>query len=484
MNKLKKINKKNLLKLSLILISILFALPSIVYLAKHKTIFQLNNQVENMFFLNDNFRTLQAIIFMILILFLFVFYFLIIKNRKKLFKSEKEIFVYILLVSIIFIIVTPFLASDIIYYLGIGRLNSTYYQNPYYVTIHDFFKENTFSSFHKDTAFLGGCYNYWSDTTVVYGPIWTIICAIIAKMSCGSIDIGVYLFKIFNLIAHMLNCYLLYKLSNKKKIFPLIYGLNPFILIQGITNVHNDIVLLLFTLLSLYFLLKKKKLLISLFLLSLATNIKFITILFLPYFIIYYFREEKVSKRFVECLKYGMIFAIMYIIPYLIYMEDLSIFTCMLVQRDRFGEGMYSLLLFITNSTYFIDIMKNILLILFAIYYVIKCIKLLFKEKICWNYEMKNMFNFLLLFIFLLLTNFQTWYLSWFFMVFIWQTSMDMKLIVEIQFSSLFAYSIFIKMPIVEKNSSMFLIIMLSIITIGILLEYYRKSKRLLKENN
>ena len=127
-----------------------------------------------------------------------------------------------------------------------------------------------------------GYNNYWSNTTVVYGPIWTIICTFVSYLSFGNLDFGLFLFKILNLCIHIGNCYLLYKLS-KNKIFPLLYGLNPFILIEGIANVHNDIFVVFFMLLSIFFLIKKKKLLVSVLFLALATDIKYFSILSYSY---------------------------------------------------------------------------------------------------------------------------------------------------------------------------------------------------------
>lgn len=40
--------------------------------------------------------------------------------------------------AIIFIAVIPFTCSDVFYYLGVGRLDSKYHQNPYYTTIKEF----------------------------------------------------------------------------------------------------------------------------------------------------------------------------------------------------------------------------------------------------------------------------------------------------------------------------------------------------------
>ena len=76
-------------------------------------------------------------------------------------------------------------------------------------------------------------------------------------MHFGNIDIGILLFKILGVLAHILNCYIIYKLT-KKKIFVLLYGLNPFILLEGIANVHNDMYIITFVLASIYFLIKRK----------------------------------------------------------------------------------------------------------------------------------------------------------------------------------------------------------------------------------
>ena len=75
-----------------------------------------------------------------------------------------------------------------------------------------------------------------------------------------NINICLFIFKLLNVIIHISNCYLIYKIS-KKQIFSIIYGLNPFILIECIGNVHNDVLIVFLVLLSIYFLLKKKNIL-------------------------------------------------------------------------------------------------------------------------------------------------------------------------------------------------------------------------------
>lgn len=241
----------------MIILSIIFAMPSLIYYIQNKTI--LNFEPYFKYLLTDSInRGSQTLAYIIILSMLTIAYLLILKNRKKLFHNAKKMFIFIVIIAIIFIAVVPFTCSDVFYYLGIGRLDGSYNQNPYYVTMKDFVESNNNQEYlEQDTVLQQGYVNDWADSTVVYGPVWTIICKMVATMSFGNIDIGLFIFKLVNVIIHLLNCYLIYKIS-KKKLFTLIYGINPFILIEGIACVHNDIFMILFILLSLYCLLKRK----------------------------------------------------------------------------------------------------------------------------------------------------------------------------------------------------------------------------------
>ena len=88
-----------------ILASILFAIPSIQYLLENKTILNFNEYFQ--FCLNNSNRVVQTIIYLIILTVLTIFYFLIVKNRDKLFKSNKQMYLYIAIISLIFVIVVP-----------------------------------------------------------------------------------------------------------------------------------------------------------------------------------------------------------------------------------------------------------------------------------------------------------------------------------------------------------------------------------------
>lgn len=292
-----KLTKNKSIKILFIIASIIFAMPSILYLIEKKTIFQFGPYFQFLYDMPIS-RVTQTLLYIFILAILSMLYVLAIKKRKEIFSSTKKMFLFIAIIAMIFVVVLPFLSSDIFYYLGVGRLDSTYHQNPYYTTIKEFVEQEENSQYlQTDTVLAQGYQNDWRDATVVYGPIWTLICKSVASISFGNIDIALLIFKLVNVLVHLGNCYLIYKISHKK-LFTCIYGLNPFILIEGIACVHNDIFVVLFILLALYFLTEKKNLVLTVTFLAMATAIKYFAIILLPFVVIYYFREETPLKRF------------------------------------------------------------------------------------------------------------------------------------------------------------------------------------------
>lgn len=421
--------------------SFLFITPSIIYMAKNKTVLNFDN--EFCFLLNNSNRLFQAFIYTIIILGMIGIYYIIIKKRNKIFKNIKQVYITISIISLIFVFTIPFWCSDVFYYLGVGRLEAEYHQNPYYITMKEYVDSNNVN-INNDTVMQKGYNNYWSETTVVYGPIWTIICSIIAKLSLGNIDFGLFIFKLCNVLAHMLNCYLIYKISNKK-IFTIAYGLNPFILVEGIANVHNDMFVILFILIALYQLLKKKNITLSILSLAMATDIKYFAVLLLPFIVIYFYKDKKIKYRILKCIQYGTVFGIFMLIPYILYINDLQVFKGMSDQQGKIAKGLYLFISqYFTNPSNLVNIISKTMLYMFIIVYTYICTMLLIKPKIKFNIEMKKFFYILLAFIFLLITNFQPWYLIWLSPFILWQKAKNMKLIIQMQLITLIANIVFL----------------------------------------
>ena len=436
------IHSKKVILMVFVLIAIIFAIPSMKYLSENGTIRNFNEYFK--FCLDDTNRIEQTIIYLIILTLLTIFYFLIVKNRNKLFKNNKQMYMYIAIISLIFVIVVPFLSSDVFYYLGVGRLDSAYGQNPYYVTIKDFVESGNNSQYlEQDTVLAKGYENDWGSTTVVYGPVWTLVCKIVAGISFGNIDIALLLFKLLNMSIHLVNCYLIYQLTGKK-LFVLLYGLNPYMFIEGIANVHNDIYVVTCILASLYFLLKKKNIIVSIVFLALATAIKYFAVLLLPFIIMYYFRDKKPWERLKNCFLYGMLFVFIVAITYLLYIQDMQVLSGIMTQQGKFTKNFYIILMEYFDIPNLVSNVNRVLLISFTIIYFFTCLTLLFKKQITFREEMRKIQYFLVAFLFLLITNFQPWYIMWLFPLMIWQKKRMIQFVVQIALISQFANSVFL----------------------------------------
>ena len=480
---MKQKNWTKIIKPIFIILLIISTIPSIIYLIQNKTILNFDKYFTILF--NDTDRLEQTLIYIIILAIITTLYVLILKNMDKIFKNIKQVYIFIAISATICIFIIPFISSDIFYYLGIGRLDSKYGQNPYYTTITEFVEsEDNAKYLENDTTLSAGYSNPWSDTTVVYGPIWTLICKIIAGMSFGNIDIGILLFKILGGLAHILNCCIIYKLT-KKKIFVLLYGLNPFILLEGIANVHNDMYIITFVLASIYFLIKKKNILASITFLALATAIKYFTILLLPFIIIYHFRDKKPLERFKNCIIYGIIFILIMIIPYLLYIQDWTVLMGIFTQQEKFAKNFYIILMeYFPTIPNLVTTVNKTLLGGFIIIYLFTCITLISKRQIKFGKEIRKCEYFLIAFLFLLITNFQTWYIMWLFPLLMWQKAKNIKLITQISIISQFANSVFMINGEGWQNGTPFTFFMLLGACACLLIERERGHLRLRKENS
>lgn len=405
--------KNKIIKVLFIVFAIILTIPSIIYILQNKTVMGFNTYF-NFFINKETDKILSTVIYLAVFISLMIMYLITLK-QKKLFKNIRQILKYVGIVSIIFAIMLPWTTSDIYYYMGVGELDSQYNQNPYYVTMKQYYEDNKENI--NDTILEHGVDGVWANTTVVYGPIAQLIFKMCTAISLKNIDLCLLIFKILNLVIHLANCYLIYKLSNKK--FAVIYGLNPFVLIEFIGNVHNDIIVVFFILLSLYFLIKKGNLILSIIFLALATGIKYFTIILLPIVILYHFRKVKsLGKRFFSCIIYGLLFLIILFIEYTLYFEDFQVLTAMFAQTAKYSRSIHSVIL--QKNVYLMEIIKMSIEIIFFMYYAKLCIDLLIQKDIKF-YKIIKKYNIALILFFLILTTFQPWYLIWLFATIMWQ---------------------------------------------------------------
>lgn len=410
---MKKIKNKILIYL-LITISILLCIPSIAYLSNNKTVDMFDGYYTFTLVKSESYliRTISGLVVIGALLIFSLIYISIIKKEKKIFKNSKQIFILIAIISFIFMLILPYLSSDIFYYIGDSWLASKYGENPYYTTVSDLQEQGINDEILNNTG-------YWSDTVSVYGPLWNIFARILVSFSFGNLTVALFIFKMASYLIHLFNSYLIYKTTKSKK-YMLLYGLNPLVLIEFMSNVHNDIYLVFFTLLAGYFLVRRKNIYLTMLALALSVSVKYTTVLFVPFVLIYCFRDKTIPKRILYCLISGLSIIAVVILLHIPYYRDITVFTNMIVEGSVYSQSLLLFLIEHINQKLFL-IISSLVIPVFIIGYIMLICVMLFKNKIN-IYEIMRKYNIIMLiFIFIVLSRFQKWYMLWLFPTIIWQ---------------------------------------------------------------
>ena len=406
-----KKNKNNIFIILFTICSAFFAVPSIIYIFQNKTIYKFS-WVWTYLFKRPMTKMdcyINAFLFFILFTAIFLLYFFVLKKHNKILKSKKQIFTLIIIASLLFMIIIPYTSTDVYSYIANGWSSAHYKENPYYISTGEIAQKNGVSDpmFNKVA-------NCWRFEKVVYGPAWTIICTVLSWISFGNIDIALFVFKLANLAVHIINCILIYK-TTKKNLFVVLYGLNPFILFEGLTNVHNDIFIVLFILLALYAVIKKKNLFIAVACIAVATAIKYLAILILPFVILYAVKDKEIKERVKCCIWCGIEYIAIIALLYVIYVKnDLSVLMGLFIQQSKYNRSKFYLIYELTGQNVkVVSLMQNFALLAFAVYYVYVVIRILISKKINMHQIMEKYNFILLIFTFVLITNFNPWYIMW-----------------------------------------------------------------------
>lgn len=429
-----KENKSKIPIILLVVCSALFALPALIYIVENKTIYRffwvwtfLLKRPET-----QNEKLLNTGLFFVLFTAIFIIYCVILKNNKKIFKSRKQIFILIAIISLLFLAIIPYTSTDVYSYIANGWSAAHYGENPYYTSTGQIVNNTgTIEPMFNKVA------NCWRYETVVYGPLWTMICTVLSWLSFGNIDIALIIFKLANLLIHIVNCILVYKIT-KKKLFLIMYGLNPFVLFEALTNVHNDIFIVLFILLAIYFVTRKKNLFISVSFVAMATAIKYLAILILPFIVLYAVRQKEVKDRIKCCVFCGIEYIAIILMFYLIYVKnDLTVLTGVFIQQAKYNRSIFYLIYeLLGRNMQVIPIIQNTSLAVFAAYYIYVVIRILISKNIRIQEIMKKYNFILLIFTFVLITNFNPWYILWFYPTIFYLRGKSIKNILHVSYAA------------------------------------------------
>ncbi|MFA5050803.1 MAG: hypothetical protein WC499_01685 [Patescibacteria group bacterium] len=365
------------------------------------------------FTLHNRYLFLSIVGLMIFALILYIFsYKQIIKNNVNL----KTIIIFFIIFNLTLLFVWPIGSSDIFGYIYQSRILSEYHANPY-LTPYDAFPNDSFYYLIK---------NQWSISTTPYGPVWIIIGSILSFIGKNSLLFSLLLFKLFFILINFLNLFLIYKISNTTRAV-FLYAWNPLILYEFALNGHNDVLIIFFVLLSLFFFLRQNKVknyILSWIFLIFSILIKFYTIIFLPILFLLSLFNLKTKKEKLHFSLMAILTAIiMVMLFFLPFWDGLKTFSGIQAQFLRteiiFSSIIILMLSFLFNSLHFNNYFNLASVIGKIIFFVSYCVIAL---KIFFNHRELNKNNILkycfLVYLFLILTAIG-WLMPWYFVLLI-----------------------------------------------------------------
>ncbi|OGE64797.1 hypothetical protein A3I48_00545 [Candidatus Daviesbacteria bacterium RIFCSPLOWO2_02_FULL_36_7] len=275
MNCLKRINPLWLLTLPLI-ISVVFLVYSYFWIDHGLVTFLSANRPEIGYFFqlieftgNNKVFTAQLYFALIIIMFICQLIFFIPSVYKTL--NLKPLFIILALITLIYSLSYPFLSKDIFSYYIYAKMAYFYHLNPFNTAPIVLAGKDFFINIAHNTT---SPYNY--------GPIYLLYSVVpMAILTINKIMLYLITLKLLNGILFFISGFLLFKLTNSDRRILAIWFLNPFLIIEWLSNSHNDLVMAAFFIIGFYFFIKKKYLK-GLSFLIFSVFVKYISIIATP----------------------------------------------------------------------------------------------------------------------------------------------------------------------------------------------------------
>src|SRR5258706_7777551 len=228
-------------------------------------------------------RILITVFYFLFILLSFILYLLLLKLYSKHKTSSNEMWNVIKLTSMVLILAYPAMLSyDIFNYIATSKVLFFYHENPYIIMPIEFLGDPLLLFMHA------------ANKVALYGHFWILITGIPFILSLNNFLLSLLLFKLFILPFYFGMLFIMSKFS-KNFLSVLSFVLNPLVIIETFVSGHNDIVMMFFTLASLYLLLKKR-IFYALILLFLSIMINYATIFLLPLWIYIWIKQLSNNK--------------------------------------------------------------------------------------------------------------------------------------------------------------------------------------------
>lgn len=139
-------------------------------------------------------------------------------------------------------------------------------------------------------------------------------------------------------------------------------------------------------------------------------------------------------------------FIILIFLFYLVYIRDLQVLSGIFIQQNKYGRSIFLGIWYLLNGDVkALNLVKTVSLAIFAISYIIIVLKLFFNKdnkNISFRKTIKTYQVFLLIFTFILITNFNPWYIIWLFPTLFWQNGTHIKTTLYLSIGVMASYAI------------------------------------------
>jgi hypothetical protein len=212
-----------------------------------------------------------------LLISIFVFGFLQLKRQNKI--TRKGLFFLSIPVTLLALLAVPFDSTDVSVYINQGWLQVHYGLNPFTVAVAQIEHWNS-DPFFKE---------HWINSPCQYGPIFALLCKIVVALCSSSYLLCVFAIKALAAACHLgITAMLLWifntdETEKDSTVSAYLYAFNPFVLLQCVSNAHNDIFVAFFSCTAIALAFRKKFLYASI---AFATGVlvKYVPLIAAPFF--------------------------------------------------------------------------------------------------------------------------------------------------------------------------------------------------------
>lgn len=358
----------------------------------------------NSFYLSDDRLFYITLLILVSLTILYIFSASTVSQKKV---KLKHILFFAVFFNLSLLFIWTVGSDDLFSYIYRSRLISEYGVNPYVVP-YDAFSTDKFYPFLK---------TIWSGTTAVYGPMFMVLGGALSYLGGNSLLANIAIFKFVFVLANIINCILVYKIT-KSKLALILYSWNPIVLFELALNAHLEVLMIFFFLSGIYFITKIQRrftYLVSWVLVIFSVLIKFFTVLTLPFIYVYFLRKKRsVVAKFSTTLALAFVTALVVILFYIPFWEGSDILLRLrqvaAAESTNMSPGIYFTNIFLPFST--AKTVSRIVFVFICVYFFVRYTR-------NGNQEAGYIFKYLLISIGAFFTFFLTLFLPWYLTLFV-----------------------------------------------------------------